>query len=53
LIWAVSFGLIGYQFGDIAERVMGDVAQYQGYLLMALVAIGLFLFWRSGQKREE
>ena len=53
LIWAVSFGLIGYQFGDIAERVMGDVAQYQGYLLMALVGVGLFLFWRSGQKREK
>lgn len=53
LIWAISFGLIGYQFGDIAERVLGDVKQYEIYFLALLVAAGVFLFWRTTQKREQ
>ena len=53
LIWAVSFGLIGYQFGDLAERLLGDVQQYQFYFLGILVLAGLFLFWRSTHKQEQ
>jgi len=53
LIWAISFGVIGYQFGDLAEKVLGDVEQYEFYFLGLLILGGLFLFWRSTHKQEK
>lgn len=53
LIWAISFGVIGYQFGDLAEKFLGDVKQYQFYFLGLIVILGLLWFWRSTHKQAE
>ena len=47
LVWAVVVGYLGYEFGDIAEVMMGKVKKYEMYILGVLVAGGVFLFWRS------
>ncbi|MGD0958936.1 MAG: DedA family protein [Methylomonas sp.] len=53
LVWAIIFGVFGYQFGHIAEAVMGDVKKYQIYFLGILVIGGLVLFWLSTRKPEK
>lgn len=53
LLWAVVVGYLGYQFGHLAESIMGKVKQYEMYLLGALVIGGLLLFWRSTHKTED
>ena len=47
LIWAIAVGYLGYQFGDIAEAVLGRIKEYEIYFLGGLVLIGVLLFWRS------
>lgn len=47
LVWAVTVGYLGFEFGDIAEAMMGKVKQYEVYFLGALVVGGVLLFWRS------
>lgn len=47
LIWAIAVGYLGYQFGDVAEAVLGEIKHYEMHFLAALVVIGLLLFWRS------
>jgi len=53
LVWAISVGYLGFLFGDIAEKMMGQIQKYEMYILGALVIGGLFLFWRSTHKREK
>ena len=53
LIWAIFVGYLGFQFGHIAERMMGQIQKYEMYILGVLVVGGLFLFWRSTRKREK
>ena len=50
LVWAIAVGYLGYQFGHLAESMMGQVKKYEIYFLGLLVALGLFLFWRSTHK---
>jgi membrane protein DedA with SNARE-associated domain len=52
LIWAIAVGYLGYQFGDIAESVLGEIKQYEIHFLVGLVVIGLLLFWRSTHKAK-
>lgn len=47
LIWAIAVGYLGYQFGDIAEAILGQIKEYEFYFLGGLVFIGILLFWRS------
>lgn len=47
MIWAISFGYIGYEFGSIAETVLGRIQEYEAYLLGGLILIGVLLFWRN------
>jgi membrane protein DedA with SNARE-associated domain len=51
LVWSVAVGYLGYQFGDLAEAIMGNVKQYEMYFLGALVIGGSLLFWRSTRNR--
>jgi membrane protein DedA with SNARE-associated domain len=53
LLWAVVVAYLGFQFGHLAERFMGQIQKYEMYILGVLVAVGLFLFWRSTHKREK
>jgi membrane protein DedA with SNARE-associated domain len=47
LVWAAAVGYLGYQFGHMAEAIMGHIQKYEMYILGVLVAGGVFLFWRS------
>ncbi len=47
LIWAIAVGYLGYQFGEIAHAVLGEIKQYEMHFLVGLIVIGLLLFWRS------
>lgn len=51
-IWAIAVAYLGYQFGDLAEKFLGKVKEYETYILVVLIAIGLALFWRSTHKPE-
>lgn len=53
LVWAVAVGYLGYQFGHMAEAIMGNIQKYEMYILGGVVLIGVLLFWRSTHKREE
>jgi membrane protein DedA with SNARE-associated domain len=43
-LWALAVGIAGYAFGDTAERVLGEVEQYEGLLALVIVTVGLG-FW--------
>ncbi len=54
LVWAAAVGYLGYQFGHLAEAMMGRIQKYEIYILGFIVAVGLFLFWRktlNGKKK--
>jgi membrane protein DedA with SNARE-associated domain len=50
LVWAIIFGCFGYQFGNLAEAMMGDIKKYELFLLGGLVSIGLLIFLFSYRK---
>jgi membrane protein DedA with SNARE-associated domain len=47
LVWAAAVGYLGFQFGHLAEAMMGRIQKYEMYILGFIVAVGLFLFWRK------
>ena len=47
LVWAAAVGYLGYQFGHLAEAMMGRIQKYEMYILGFIVAVGVFLFWRK------
>jgi len=51
-IWAIAVAYLGYEFGDLAETFLGKIKEYETYILVVLIAIGLALFWRSTHKPE-
>lgn len=55
LIWAIAVGYLGFEFGDIAESLLGEIKQYEIHFLVSLIVIGVLLFWRSthNAKREK
>lgn len=53
LVWAIVVAYLGYQFGHLAEKMMGHIQKYEMYILGALIVGGLFLFWRSTHKPEQ
>lgn len=52
LVWAIAVAYLGYYFGTVAEALMGQIQKYEMYILGALVALGLFLFWFSTRKKN-
>ena len=54
LVWAAAVGYLGFQFGHLAEAMMGRIQKYEMYILGFIVVVGLFLFWRktlNGKKK--
>lgn len=51
LIWAVSIGLLGYCFGQVVEVIIGDIKQYEQWILYGLVALAVIIWliykWRD------
>ena len=43
-LWAVSVGSLGYAFGHVAERMIGEIQRHEGRALLVLLAIGL-VYW--------
>ena len=54
-IWAPLIAGIGYEFGDIVERVLGNMKRYEIYAFLALSLIGVivFLVHRRRAKQNE
>lgn len=46
-LWAATVGYLGFEFGDVAEVILGEIKHYEMHFLLGLVAIGAVLFWRS------
>jgi membrane protein DedA with SNARE-associated domain len=46
-IWALAVGFIGFEFGDVAKLVLGQIKGFETLLLSGLAALGLLLFVRS------
>jgi membrane protein DedA with SNARE-associated domain len=53
LVWAITFGVVGYQFGAAAESMLGEIQQYEMHVLLVLVVIAGLLFWRSTHKAKQ
>lgn len=53
LVWAITFGVVGYQFGAAAESMLGEIKQYEMHVLLVLVVIAGLLFWRSTHKAKQ
>lgn len=53
MIWAISFGYMGYTFGDLAEAILGRIQQYEMYILGGLLVIAGLLFWHTTHTRAE
>lgn len=43
-VWAVAVGFLGYQFGYLAEALLGEIKKYELTILVLLILIGLVLF---------
>ncbi|MGB8817868.1 MAG: DedA family protein [Rhizobiaceae bacterium] len=50
-VWSVLFATIGYFFGSLAERLLGDFKAYEEAMLIAVAVIALAVFaalhWRQ------
>lgn len=57
LIWAITVGTLGYLFGQVVEKVMGDIKHYEMWILggIALMAIAVWLirYVRSGRQSKQ
>jgi len=59
IIWAILFAFLGYIFGNILERLIGDIKQVQKYIFVgvlggvAIVQGIIFLYKRIEKKMEK
>ncbi len=54
-IWAIAVGLLGYLFGEVFQRYMAEIKQYEFYVLGGIAGIGLLLWGRNllrGRRRK-
>ena len=54
-IWAIAVGLLGYLFGEVFQRYMAEIKQYEFYVLGGIAGIGLLLWGRNmlrGRRRR-
>lgn len=40
-LWALIFGIAGYLFGHVMEIILVDVGQYEHWIVLAIIAIGV------------
>ncbi len=54
-IWAPLIAGIGYEFGDVVERVLGNMKRFEIHVFLALSLIGVIVFMvhRRRAKRHE
>ena len=54
LVWAAALAGLGWVFGEGAVLVLGSVRKYEGWVVLALVALGAAAFWwlRERQRRR-
>lgn len=58
LMWALVFGIAGYEFGRVMEGVVKDVGKYELWIACGIVALGAGLWFlrrwvRNGQGEDE
>jgi membrane protein DedA with SNARE-associated domain len=50
IVWSILFASIGYFFGALAEKVLGDFKAYEEVILVAIIVIAVLVFaalhWR-------
>jgi membrane protein DedA with SNARE-associated domain len=55
-IWAVIVGSLGYLIGEGAQLLLGDVRQYQGYVVIGMIGVGIagwvMIAWRGRRKKK-
>lgn len=51
-VWSISVGFAGYLLGSVAERVLRDLSQYEGWIAGAIALVG-FVFWLVRRHRSE
>jgi membrane protein DedA with SNARE-associated domain len=44
LVWAIVVGMGGYIFGNILEIIVGDIKQYERFIIAAIAVIGIALW---------
>jgi membrane protein DedA with SNARE-associated domain len=47
LVWAFTFGFLGFAFGKLAEIILEDIEKYEGWLLFIMVLIGIIAWMYS------
>jgi len=55
MAWAIVVGTLGYVLGEGVQLLLGDVRQYQWYLLLGMIGIGVVgwvFFVRSGRRKN-
>lgn len=45
VLWAMLVGGAGWVFGAAAEALLGQLRQFEGWLLLALAAVALLVWW--------
>lgn len=44
LVWAITVGYLGYLFGQVVERVMGEIKHYEMWLLLGIALLALIVW---------
>lgn len=44
VIWSIAVSLLGYFFGNLAERLLDEAKRYELYIFAAIAALGLIAF---------
>jgi membrane protein DedA with SNARE-associated domain len=56
LVWAVVIGLSGYFFGHALEAFLGDIKQYEKWVIIGMTSISAALWilkeWRNRKKSD-
>ena len=47
LVWAIAVGYLGFEFGGIAESILGEIKRYEIHVLLGLILVAALVFWRS------
>jgi membrane protein DedA with SNARE-associated domain len=50
VLWASSGAVAGYLFGNAIETILGDIHQYEKYVLAFIAAAGLAYWWYSRRR---
>jgi len=43
-VWSITFGILGYLFGQVVESLLGKLKHYEHWLFAAIIATGLIVW---------